>query len=216
MSYPVTGDTYTRGQGEPIVVQPTLPLVNNSDLVEPLAFINNLNVSGKQLGSIVVSVTSFEEDGVTPAKAELRMAVGSGETQQWIPLYEGTVVPAPVTADTIEGAGTTGRALLKSATPAAAKTLLQLVPADVPGVLTASSTATATVKGPVLVTARQSGFSTASSGDTPSTATDVAGLLVDLNDLIGKYNTLRNDVNSINGNLSALIVATKASGQMAT
>ena len=233
MAYPVTG-TLPSNKRAPVIalVAPLVLLSALEDVDDP---INDIALSGKEAGATVYAVTGGTVEA--PTTIELRIATGQKPSDPWVTsaVAEGSV---DVNADDIGDAGATGKALIRAATPADAKTALTLVAADITNsgatgravlqaanpaavqtllsYLTASSTASATVKGPMLMTARQSGVTMNAIGDSTSTATDVATLLVDLNDLISKYNTLRNDVIATNSNLNAVIVATKASGQMVT
>lgn len=231
MAYPVTG-TLPSNKRAPVIalVAPLVLLSALDDVDDP---INDIALSGKEAGATVYAVTGGTLEA--PTRIEVRIATGQKPEDPWVT----SAVPNPeVTSDFISDSGATGRALIRSSTPGEAKAALTLVAADITNsgatgravlqaanpaavqtllsYLTASSTASATVKGPMLMTARQSGVTMNAIGDSPSTATDVATLLVDLNDLISKYNTLRNDVIAANSNLNAVIVATKASGQMVT
>lgn len=195
--------------------------------------INDMALSGKEAGATVYAVTAGTL--VAPTGIELRIATGNQPEDPWI-ATSALQPEVDVTVDNISDAGATGKELMKAATPAAAKTALTLVADDITdggttgkavlkaantaavktllGYLTTADSATATVKGPVLMAARQTGYTVAAATDAASTATDVAGLLVDHNDLVSKYNTLRTDVITINSSLTATIVAMKAAGQM--
>ncbi|ABM63438.1 hypothetical protein PEA_00450 [Erwinia phage phiEa1H] len=211
------------------------PLVLMSALEDVDDPINDYALSGKEAGATVYAVTSGTL--TAPTGIELRIATGNQPEDPWV---ANTVDPGEVkvSSDSISDAGDTGKALIKAKTTTEAKTALNILRADITDMsatgreltskvgidatrqylqaLSQYSTATATVKGPVLMAPRQVGVNLTSTGDTASTATDVAGLLVDLNDLISKYNTLRTDVTSVNTNLNSVIVALKASGAITT
>lgn len=183
------------------LVAPLVLLSALEDVDDP---INDLALSGKEAGATVYAVT--EGTLTSPVSIELRIATGNQPEDPWLAnkVDAGSV---SVNSNNISDAGSTGKTLIKAESSANVK--------DVLGYLTNTDVATATNRGPILMAARQTGYTVAANTDTASTATTVAGLLTDLNDLISKYNTLRTDLTNVNASLTSTIVALKAAGAMA-
>lgn len=213
------------------LVAPLVLLSALEDVDDP---INDYALSGKEAGATVYAVT--EGTLAAPTAIEVRIATGNMPEDPWVAnaVDAGSV---EVSSENISDAGATGKALVKAATPAAAKTTLAITRADITDMsatgreltskvgidlarqylqaLSQYDTATATRRGPVFLAARQIGINLSAAADTASTATDVEGLLADLNDLISKYNALRTDLVNVNSSLTSTVVALKAAGAMA-
>lgn len=106
-----------------------------------------------------------------------------------------------ITSDSITDATETGRQIIKAANADAAKTVLAI------------GNATTATKGLVnqLEAITGLGALTATS-DTVSSATTVAALLTDHNDLVSRYNALVVDVNKIRTVVNDLLVKARAAG----
>lgn len=229
----VTGETpRSRKATVTALVAPLVLLSALEDVDDP---INDLALSGKEAGATVYAVT---KGTITkPEAIELRIATGKGAADPWV-TSEVDTSTLNVSSDSISDAGAFGKTLLKTDSKEDAKADLAITRADITDMsatgreltsrvgidsarqylsaLSRFDQATTTLRGPILMAARQSGVTPSASATSQSTATDVAGIVADHNTLVTNTNNLRTDLASVNSNLNAVIVALKASGAVAS
>lgn len=183
-------------------------------------------------GSLIITVDDIEDAGIMGATilesdtaTEVLTALDINPTVFGKSLIKATSADATLTN---LGATAVGSALFKALTGATALTAMgvtdpfrDMLRATAPtaaqqaAVATLLGNATVTARGMVQMTNTVAGIAPATStADTASTATDVATLLVDLNDLITKYNQVRTDMLACRTTTNALLVAMRASGQL--
>lgn len=131
-------------------------------------------------------------DGETPLDAEhmehIESGIKSASEPAWTDITGKPTIPTMPTADTLSGATTIGKALIKAADEAAARTAIGAGTSSL-ALGTTASTAKAGNYTPPTATASTAGIVKQAAAQADSTATDIEGLVADFNSLLAKLKT---------------------------